>query len=164
MAHASFGCVVARGATLGGPPLQRRGSRSRGPRWRSQPIEFGSNRRVQWFRVPEEGNKMADGMNNSDGERFPRLPRTFKMRRREYLLSEAPQYLRDAYNAQSSVPIEEMLSGGMTLNGVRYRIYLDAAAREKAKRNGIDEHDKLSMENPSDPVDPRNPPADERPA
>jgi len=107
---------------------------------------------------------MADDMNNSGGERFPRLPRTFKMRRREFLLSEAPQYLLDAFSVGCILPIEEMSTHGMTLNGVRYRIYRDAAAREKVKRGGIDELDEAKMEDPSGPVDPGNPPADERPA
>jgi len=101
-------------------------------------------------------------MANSDGEKLPKIPRNFEMRRREYLLSEAPQYLFDAFNASSVIPIEGTLTNGMTLNGVRYRIYRDAAAREEAKRNGIDEWDAYNMENPSVPVDPDDPPADER--
>ncbi len=102
-------------------------------------------------------------MANSDGEIIPSLPPNFKMRRREYLLSEAPQYLRDAFNASCIIPIEALPTNGMTLNGVRYRIYRDAVAREVAKANGIDMLDKLRMENPSDPVDPTDPPADGRP-
>jgi len=57
-----------------------------------------------------------------------------------------------------------MFTSGMTLNGVRYRIYRDAAAREQAKANGIDALDRFKMENPSETAGPDNPPAEERPA
>jgi len=127
--------------------------------WTREEITVG--RQGQEDASGHEGNKMADDMTDSDGDR---LPRTFKMRRREYLLSEAPQYLRDAFSVGRILPIEEMTTNGMTLHGVRYRIYRDAAARETAKGIGIDELDKAKMENPSHPVDPGNPPADERPA
>ena len=84
--------------------------------------------------------------------------------RREYLLSEAPRYLRDAYAAMRPFPSLDALStAGFTLNCVGYRIYRDAAARENAKKNGIDEWDAYKIANPSIPVAPNGPPAEERP-
>lgn len=125
--------------------------------------QFASNRRMQLFRVPEAGNEVADGM-TSGGARLPRLPQGFQMGRLEYLLSEAPHYLREAFNAGCIIPIEAMLTNGMTLKGVSYWIYRDAAAREQAKANGIEALDQVKAENPSEPADPDNPPAEERPA